>query len=71
MKRTTGSVAVLTADVVGSSRYSASKLKVAHTNVTKRLLAADWPYFEVATAFLRDLIERVTRIREPLDAWRR
>ena len=39
----------------------ASKLKVAHQNVTKRLLAAGWPHFEVAAAFLRQLIERTTR----------
>ena len=42
----------------------ASKLKVAHQNVTKRLLAAGWPHFEVAAAFLRDLIEQVTRTQE-------
>jgi hypothetical protein len=38
----------------------ARKLEVAHQNVTKRLLAAGWPHFEVAAAFLRDLIEKVT-----------
>ena len=36
----------------------ASKLKVAHQNVTKRLLAAGWPHFEVAATFLRGLIEK-------------
>lgn len=47
----------------------ARKLKVAHQNVTKRLLAAGWPHFEVAAAFLRDLIERATstqkRVQRP------
>ena len=35
----------------------ASKLKVAHQNVTKRLLAAGWPHFEVAAVYLRHLLE--------------
>ena len=39
----------------------ARKLKVAHQNVTKRLLAAGWPHFEVAAAFLRQLIERTPK----------
>ena len=39
----------------------AAKLKVAHQNVTKRLLAAGWPHFEVAAAFLHELIERTAR----------
>jgi len=39
----------------------AAKLKVAHQNVTKRLLAAGWPHFDVAAVFLRDLIEKASR----------
>ncbi|MGH7316184.1 MAG: SatD family protein [Candidatus Rokuibacteriota bacterium] len=42
----------------------AAKLKVAHQNVTKRLLAAGWPHFEVAAGFLRGLVEKVAHIPE-------
>ncbi|MGH9867201.1 MAG: SatD family protein [Candidatus Polarisedimenticolia bacterium] len=42
----------------------ASKLKVAHQNVTKRLRAAGWPHCETAWAFLRELIERDIRTRQ-------
>jgi len=42
----------------------AGKLKVAHQNVTKRLLAAGWPYFETAAAFLRGSIEKAVQIPE-------
>ena len=48
--------------LLGLTRQAiARKLKVAHQNVTKRLLAAGWPHFEVAAAFLRQLIERTAR----------
>lgn len=48
--------------LLGMTREAiARKLEVAHQNVTKRLLAAGWPYFEPAAAFLRQLIDRLAR----------
>lgn len=39
------------------------RARIAHQNVTKRLLAAGWPYFQVADAFLRRLLEEAERGR--------
>jgi hypothetical protein len=46
------------------------RAQIAHQNVTKRLLAAGWPYFQVADAFLRRLLEEAGRgtRREPEQA---
>lgn len=41
----------LTREVIGK------RLRIAHQNVTKRLLAAGWPHFEVAATFLRRSLE--------------
>lgn len=43
------------------------RARIAHQNVTKRLLAAGWPYFQVADGFLRHLLEEADRVmrREP------
>jgi hypothetical protein len=42
----------------------AGKLQIAHQNVTKRLLAAGWPHFEVAAAFLRELLATAVRTHD-------
>lgn len=43
--------------VLGLKREQvASKLGIAHQNVTKRLLAAGWSHFEVAAGFLRKVL---------------
>ena len=48
--------------LLGMTREAiAGKLEVAHQNVTKRLLAAGWPHFDVALTFLRDLLEKTMR----------
>lgn len=48
--------------LLGMTRESiAGKLKVAHQNVTKRLLAAGWPHFEAAAEYLRQVIAGVSR----------
>lgn len=36
----------------------ARKLKIAHQNVTKRLMAAGWPQLETASGFIRDVLSR-------------
>lgn len=37
------------------------RVRIAHQNVTKRLLAAGWPHFKVAEGFLRRMLEEVNR----------
>jgi len=40
------------------------RARIAHQNVTKRLLAAGWPYFQVADSFLLRLLEEAERDRQ-------
>ncbi|MEK7378719.1 MAG: SatD family protein [Candidatus Binatota bacterium] len=57
--------------ILGLTRKEiAKKLGIAHQNVTKRLLAAGWPHFEIAVAFLRSALGQLSgtprRVQQPL-----
>ena len=40
---------------------AARRLGVAHQNVTKRLLAAGWPHFQAAAAYIGNVLEEISR----------
>lgn len=50
--------------VVGLTREAiAKKLHIAHQNVSKRLLAAGWAYFDTGARFVRDALAELSRTR--------
>jgi len=51
--------------ILGLTRQAiAGRLEIAHQNVTKRLMAAGWPYLEPALSFLHQSLRETIRTRE-------